>query len=42
YNFTTLALLKGWTWQVVLTDVAWGTLLTAAAALAGFAAAGGK
>ncbi|MEW5906815.1 MAG: DUF2177 family protein [Elusimicrobiota bacterium] len=41
YNFTNLALLKGWTWQVVLADVAWGTLLTAAAALAGFAASAG-
>lgn len=40
YNFTNLALLKGWTWQVTAADIAWGILLTAAAAWAGFAASG--
>lgn len=42
YNLTNLALLKGWTWQVTAADVAWGILLTAAAAWAGFAAGGAR
>ncbi len=38
YNFTNMALLKGWPWQVTALDIAWGIFLTSAAALAGFAA----
>jgi uncharacterized membrane protein len=39
YDFTNLATLKGWTVTLLVVDVAWGTFVTAAAALAGFAAA---
>ena len=39
YDFTNLATLKGWTTAMLIVDVAWGTFVTGAAALAGFAAA---
>lgn len=35
YEFTSLAVMKDWTWQMVLTDVTWGTFLTAVSATAG-------
>ncbi|MBV0912129.1 DUF2177 family protein [Anianabacter salinae] len=39
YEFTNLATLRNWTWQMVATDVTWGTLLTAGSATAGVLAA---
>jgi uncharacterized membrane protein len=38
YDFTNLATLKGWSTLVSLVDVAWGIVLTATAASAGYAA----
>lgn len=38
YEATNLATLKGWRWSLLAVDLAWGTALTAAAALAGFLA----
>jgi uncharacterized membrane protein len=38
YNFTNMALLKDWAWQVTALDMAWGVFLTAAAAAAAYAA----
>lgn len=35
YEFTNLATLKKWTWQMVAIDVTWGTLLTGTCALLG-------
>lgn len=35
YEFTSLAILKDWTWQMVWTDVIWGTALTAVSATGG-------
>ncbi len=35
YEFTSLAIMKDWTWEMVLTDLTWGTSLTAASAAAG-------
>lgn len=35
YEFTNLATLKGWSWQMVATDLAWGTVLTGVSAWAG-------
>ena len=35
YEFTSLAVMKGWSWTMVATDLTWGTLLTAASATAG-------
>lgn len=35
FEFTSLAILKGWTMALVVVDVAWGTLLTALAAYIG-------
>ncbi|OAN71162.1 hypothetical protein A8B82_21500 [Sulfitobacter sp. EhC04] len=35
YEFTSLAVMKDWTWQMTLTDVTWGTCLTAVAATGG-------
>lgn len=35
YEFTNLAILKDWTWQMVWIDLVWGSCLTAAAATAG-------
>jgi len=37
YDLTNLATLKGWSLRLVAVDMAWGTFLTALAALAGFA-----
>ena len=39
YEFTNLATIRGWSWQMVATDLTWGTFLTAAAAVAGVAVA---
>lgn len=38
YDFTNLATLRGWPLSLVVVDVAWGTVLTALAATAGYAA----
>ncbi len=38
YNLTNLAVIEGWPEKATYTDWAWGTLLTAIASLAGFAA----
>lgn len=35
FELTSLALLKHWTWAVVLVDVSWGTFVTAAASTLG-------
>ncbi len=35
YEFTNLATLKGWSWQMVLVDMTWGTVLTGVAAWVG-------
>ena len=35
YEFTNLATLKGWHWQMVVVDMAWGTVLTGVSAWAG-------
>lgn len=35
YEFTNLATLKGWSWQMVATDLAWGTVLTGVSAWVG-------
>lgn len=35
YEFTNLATLREWTWRMVLTDLAWGALLTGASATVG-------
>ncbi len=37
YEMTNMATLKGWHWRMVITDIAWGTALTAVSALAGYA-----
>ncbi len=37
YEMTNMATLKGWHWRMVITDMAWGTVLTAVSALAGYA-----
>ncbi|UWR24031.1 DUF2177 family protein [Sulfitobacter sp. S190] len=37
YEFTNLAILKDWTTSMVVTDLVWGTLLTAVATTAGVA-----
>lgn len=39
YDLTNLATLKGWPLPLALVDIAWGSVLTAIAATAGFAAA---
>jgi len=36
YDLTNQATLRNWTWTLSLSDMAWGTVLTAAAATAGF------
>ncbi len=36
YELTNMATLRGWVWPMVLTDLAWGTLLTAVAAGVGY------
>lgn len=35
YEFTSFAIMKGWSWQMVAADVTWGTVLTAFSAWAG-------
>jgi uncharacterized membrane protein len=35
YEATNMATLKGWTWRMLIFDIAWGTLLTATAAAIG-------
>ncbi|SHF65422.1 Uncharacterized membrane protein [Modicisalibacter ilicicola DSM 19980] len=35
FEFTAFSVLKGWHWQMVATDVAWGAALTAVSAWAG-------
>ncbi len=37
YEFTSYAIMKGWSWQMVAADVTWGTVLTAFSAWAGVA-----
>ncbi len=39
YDLTNLATIKAWTTPLALMDIAWGTFLTALAALSGYAAA---
>jgi uncharacterized membrane protein len=38
YEFTSYAVMRDWHWSMVLTDTAWGTVLTAASAWAGVTA----
>ena len=38
YELTNMATLKGWVWPMVLTDLAWGTVLTAVVAGVGYLA----
>lgn len=35
YEFTSMAVMKGWSWQMVATDTAWGAVLTGFSAWAG-------
>jgi uncharacterized membrane protein len=35
YEFTSMAIMKDWSWRMVIADVAWGTALTGFAAWAG-------
>ncbi len=35
YEFTNLATLKGWSWSMLIVDLAWGTVLTATSATLG-------
>jgi uncharacterized membrane protein len=35
YEFTSYAIMKGWSWEMVVADVTWGTVLTAFSAWAG-------
>lgn len=37
YEFTSYAVMRDWHWQMVATDLAWGTVLTAFSAWAGVA-----
>lgn len=37
YEFTNLATLRGWSWQMVATDLTWGTLLTGTSTTIGVA-----
>lgn len=37
YEFTSLAVMKDWTWSMVVTDLAWGTALTGISATAALA-----
>lgn len=36
YEASNMATIKGWAWQMLLTDVTWGTVLTAGIALIGY------
>ena len=35
YEFTSLAVMKDWTWRMAMTDLTWGTCLTAVSAAGG-------
>ncbi|MEM7473184.1 MAG: DUF2177 family protein [Pseudomonadota bacterium] len=37
YEFTSLAVTKGWSWEMVAVDVTWGTVMTGGSAVAGVA-----
>jgi uncharacterized membrane protein len=37
YEMTNMATIEGWAWPMVVTDMAWGTTLTAVSAVIGFA-----
>ena len=39
FELTSLAMLKHWTWPVVIVDMSWGTIVTAISATAGLAVA---
>ncbi len=39
YEFTNMATLRGWAWQMLVTDTLWGGVLTAATAVIGYFAA---
>lgn len=39
YEFTSWAVLKGWNWRLVVTDVTWGAVLTAVSAWIGVSVA---
>lgn len=36
FDLTSLAVIKGWTWELALLDMAWGTALSCAAAASGY------
>lgn len=38
FDFTALALLKGWTWKAAAVDISWGTLATGGVSALGFIA----
>lgn len=38
YEFTSLAVIKGWSWEIVVVDLVWGITMTCVAALAGVGA----
>lgn len=42
YEMTNYATLRDWSWQMVATDLAWGTVLTGVAAWAGVAVTSGR
>lgn len=37
YEFTSMAVTKGWAWQMVFVDLAWGVTMTAVSAVVGLA-----
>ncbi|MDA8747506.1 DUF2177 family protein [Litoreibacter sp.] len=37
YEFTSLAITKGWSWEMVAVDLSWGIVMTATSAMAGVA-----
>lgn len=37
YEFTSLAVTKGWSWEMVAVDLTWGVVMTASSAVAGVA-----
>ena len=37
YEFTSMSILKGWSWQMVALDTTWGAVLTGVSAWAGVA-----
>lgn len=39
YEFTNLATIRGWTWRILVVDLAWGIVLTTGAASGGLALA---